>query len=179
MKQIDVNVALQGHVVAEEQLRIPTDWLRELSQPSTAPAPPAAVAGEMHVEQKNAGGTKVVAVSGPNALTVEVQPLDLIALFDKLLLLSLAGTDSLWQYNLCCSEGLTLQMSTELHILSMAPPALVDFPGRGAFCALLTCQSLAFQRWTATKESVVCFADVSIFAFTKVDCDKGERCVLC
>ena len=70
-------------MVAEEQLRIPTDWLGELSQPSTAPVPPAAVAGDMHVEQKKAGSTEIVAVTGPNDLTVEVQPMTLVALSDK------------------------------------------------------------------------------------------------
>ena len=71
-----MNLALQGHVVAEEQLRIPTDWLGELSQPSAAPAPPAAVAGDMHVEHRKSGLMEVVAVTGLDDLTVEVHPPD-------------------------------------------------------------------------------------------------------
>lgn len=63
--------ALQGHVVAEQQLPIPNAWLK-IPQPKPAAAPFAAQDGKLTLANKSHDGAKRISVSGPDGLHVEV-----------------------------------------------------------------------------------------------------------
>lgn len=65
--------ALQGHVVAEQQLPVPNSWIREDddAMPDQAPLP---LAKPLQFSQEERSGSKVITVTGANDLYVEVLP---------------------------------------------------------------------------------------------------------
>jgi len=65
--------ALQGHVVAEQQLPVPNSWIREDDDAMPDQAPPP-LAKPLHFSQEERSGSKVITVTGANDLYVEVLP---------------------------------------------------------------------------------------------------------
>ena len=62
-------VALQGHVVAEEQLRIPDSWLNELEIPESHPPQPSS-SGQLEVDDSR---SSITVRNESTALLVEVR----------------------------------------------------------------------------------------------------------
>ncbi len=64
-------IALQGHVVAEQQLLVPSDWIRDDDDAMPEHAPPP-LGKPLQFTQEERGGRKVHNVTGANDLHVEV-----------------------------------------------------------------------------------------------------------
>lgn len=62
--------ALQGHVVAEEQLEVPEAWLPKPRQP--AANPDNSTPGALKASRQQKGAAEVLVIEGPQGLLVEV-----------------------------------------------------------------------------------------------------------